>query len=117
MRTLAVSVAVVLALALVPADAKKPFKGFGKGNPRSSGQHVINTLHPTGQSRAAAEHALNTAVPNGPTALPNGPKPLPPGQARCSAAVVGPGTRQASSSSARRYTSRLKVTICVSGAQ
>ena len=82
MRALAVSVAMVIGLALMPADAKKPLKVWSKGNPRSAGQHVINTLHPTGQSRSAAEHALNTAVPNGPTGLPNGPKPLPPGQAK-----------------------------------
>jgi hypothetical protein len=81
MGTIAFALAVALALAPLAADAKKPFKGFGKGNARSAGQHAINTLHPTGQSRAAAEHALNTAIPNGPVKVP-GKVGMPPGQAK-----------------------------------
>lgn len=37
----------------------------GNGNLRSTGQHAINALQPTGQARATAQHTLNAATKAG----------------------------------------------------
>jgi hypothetical protein len=54
----------------------------GYGNSRSTMQHALNTLHPTGQARARAEHALNAMpkVKTNPLIWPS--VKVPPGQAK-----------------------------------